>query len=85
METTKEARFIAFVFAVILIVLCILMQQSTQAQKEQNDLLTEADNDRQSAEYQRILIGCNTAGAIESTDPFLRELCDEYLVTIRNG
>lgn len=72
---TKEARVVAAVLWFTLVVLCSLFVRNTEAVNAGNDL-----GERQ--EYQRVLIGCNSAGALTSENPMLRKLCDEYLLEI---
>jgi hypothetical protein len=78
---TKEiiATLVGFVLVLALI---ISIQQSNQLLEKGLKVDQEADTDRLQSSYERIVLGCNTAGAIESRDRFLRRLCDVTLVTV---
>jgi hypothetical protein len=79
----KQTKFVAFVFAILLTGVCILVYRNTQAVQQSNQIEQQEHEDLLSGEYHRILLGCQTSGAIESTDVWLRELCDERLPEIR--
>lgn len=72
---SKDLKIVAFILWITIVVLCSLILRNTEAVDEGNNI-----SKRQ--EYQRVLLGCNSAGAIESDDPDLRELCDETFLKI---
>lgn len=90
METTDRqslARQLVTVCCVILLALGVAAGVLAFQLSRTNALLVDGnDSDQEAdlrAEYQRVVLGCNTSGAIESTDELLRELCDEELPRLR--
>lgn len=81
MTITKEA-ITAVVALVLMVALIISIQQSNLLLEDQSDAAIEADEDRLAAEFQRVVLGCNTEGALHSNDQYLRELCDVHLPTL---
>lgn len=72
---TKESRVAVAVLWFTLVALCSLLVRNTGAVNEGNE-------NAKRQEYERVLLGCNTAGAMESEDPLLRELCDVRLAEL---
>jgi hypothetical protein len=72
---SKESRIAAAVLWFTLVALASLLVRNTEAVNQGNDI-----GKRQ--EYQRVLLGCNSAGALQSTDAMLRELCDVRLLEL---
>lgn len=81
---SKEVRIVSLVFAILLIGVCVLLNENIETSKDSNKLQEVTQETLIRQEYERVLLGCNSAGAIDSEDPWLRELCDETLPEIRD-
>lgn len=68
----REGKIAVAVFWITLIILCTLVGRNTSAVNASTDL-----DARQ--EYERVVLGCNSSGALTSTNPDLRKLCDVTL------
>jgi hypothetical protein len=71
----REIRIVVFIMWMTLVAVASLVVRNT-------NVVLEGNNIGERQEYQRVLLGCNTAGARESTDPMLRELCDVRLLEL---
>jgi hypothetical protein len=65
---SRELKIAVAVIWVLLIILATLIQRNTNAVIAGNEI-----GKRQ--EYERVLLGCNTSGALGSVDPEVRHLC----------
>jgi hypothetical protein len=75
--------FAAVVAFVLMAGVIVSLERSNSLQQRQNAQGAEADDDRLEARYERILLGCNSAGARESEDALLRHLCDVELLEVK--
>lgn len=82
MKISNEIRLVGSVVGMLLVLLAYLMYENTNQLRIQNEYEKDKVEITLRKEYENILMGCNTTGARESDDRWLRELCDEDLVSI---
>lgn len=90
MKITNEIRVVGGVLGMLLVLLAFLMYENTSELRVQNSYEeektqyreTQIRNDMQQ-EYDRLVLECAEPALQESTDQWLRDLCDETLPALR--
>jgi hypothetical protein len=82
-DIPKEVRFVGAIVIILMILGCYLLAENTDVMRDANDISRERQEIDLRSEYERVVLGCNTQGAVVSEDPLLRELCDETLFELR--